>query len=95
MARNCYIANVLFDYAHSVKISAEWTKIPKAAYLSVSGRFGAFLGGVELFSAQNCYIANVLFDYEYSVKISARADQNSQSSLFERFRAVLVVFGWG
>ena len=38
----------------------------------------AFLGGVDIFSAQNCYMANLLFDYAHSVKISAQTDPNSQ-----------------
>ena len=69
-----------------IKIQPKRTKIPN---MSVSGRYWAFLGRVALFLAQNCYIANLLLDYAHSLKISARADQNSQSGLFERFRVVL------
>ena len=94
-ARNCYTNSLLFDYAHSVKISAQTDQNSQAAYLGVSERFGAFLGGVDLFSDRNCYIANLLFTYAHSVKISALADQNSQSDLFGRIRALLGVFGWG
>ena len=88
-ARNCYISNVLFDYAHSVKISA------RADQHSLRGLFErswAFLGGDDLFSARNCYIAHILFDYAHSVKISARANQNSQSGLLERFWVGLTFF---
>ncbi len=46
-ARNCYIANLLFDYAHSVKISAQTDPNSESPLLR---RFWATLGGVDLFS---------------------------------------------
>ena len=64
-------------------------KFTKAAYLGVSGRFWAFLGGVDLFSARNCYIANLLFDYTHSVKISAQTDLNSQNPLLRPKKGIL------
>ena len=83
-AQNCYITHLLFDYAHSVKISAQTDQNSQSGLFS-EWAFLCGFGRVDLFSAQNCYTAHLLFDYAHSVKISAQTDQNSQSGLFSLY----------
>ncbi len=50
---------------------------------------GEFLGWIALLSVLDYYNANLIFCYALPRYSSARADQNSQSGLFGRFRAFL------
>ena len=93
-AQNCYIAYLLFDYAHCVQISVRTDTNSKGGIYRCFRAGLSGLGWRWLFSAQNCYIAYLVFDYAHSLKFSARTGQNYQSGLYGRFRTFLGGLGW-